>query len=56
MVMLVEKDRKYYGIVVLGQKNAKERSELANVLIAKPPLATKPLVWKDDPIQFEWAM
>ena len=56
VVMLVEKDRKYYGIVVLGQKNAKERSELANVLITEPPLPTKPVVREADPIQFEWAM
>jgi D-alanyl-D-alanine carboxypeptidase/D-alanyl-D-alanine endopeptidase (penicillin-binding protein 7) len=56
VVMLVEKDRKYYGIVVLGQKNVKERSELANVLITKPPLPNKPVVREADPIQFEWAM
>ena len=56
VVMLVEKDRKYYGIVVLGQKNVKERSELANVLITKPPLPTKPVAEQFEPIQFEWAM
>ena len=56
VVMLVEKDRKYYGIVVLGQKNAKERSELANVLIAKPPLPSKPLVREADPITFDLPM
>jgi hypothetical protein len=54
--MLVEKDRKYYGIVVLGQKNAQERSQLANVLIAKPPLPSKPVVKEADPIQFDMPM
>ena len=56
VVMLVEKDRKYYGIVVLGQKNVKERSQLANILIAKPPLPPKPLVHEADPIQFDMPM
>lgn len=56
VVMLVEKDRKYYGIVVLGQKNAQERSQLANVLIAKPPLPSKPLVREADPITFDLPM
>ena len=56
VVMLVEKDKKYYGIVVLGQKNVNERSQLANVLIAKPPLPSKPLVRETDPIMFDLAM
>jgi len=56
VVMLVEKDKKYYGIVVLGQKNVNERSQLANVLIAKPPLISKPVVREADPIQFDLAM
>ena len=56
VVMLVEKDRKHYGIVVLGQKNVKERSELANGLITVPPLPIKPVVRETDPIQFDLAM
>ena len=56
VVMLVEKDRKHYGIVVLGQKNVKERSELANGLITVPPLPIKPGVRETDPIQFDLAM
>jgi len=56
VVMLVEKDKKYYGIVVLGQKNVNERSQLANVLIAKPPLTSKPVVREADPIMFDLAM
>ena len=56
VVMLVEKDKKHYGIVVLGQKNVKERSELANGLITVPPLPIKPVVRETDPIQFDLAM
>ena len=53
VVMLVEKDRKHYGIVVLGQKNIQERSQLANGLIAVPPLPSKPSVKETDPIIFD---
>jgi D-alanyl-D-alanine carboxypeptidase/D-alanyl-D-alanine endopeptidase (penicillin-binding protein 7) len=56
VVMLVEKGKKYYGIVVLGQKNVNERSELANGLITKPPLPSKPVSKEVDPIQFDLAM
>jgi len=56
VVMLVEKDGKHYGIVVLGQKNIQERSQLANKLITVDPLPHKPAVKEADPIQFEWAM
>jgi len=56
VVMLVEKDGKHYGIVVLGQKNVQERSELANKLITTPPLPSKPVVRNPDPIQFDLAM
>jgi len=56
VVMLVEKDKKHYGIVVLGQKDVNERSQLANGLITAPPLPTKPAVKEPDPIQFDLAM
>jgi len=56
VVMLVEKDKKHYGIVVLGQKNVKERSELANGLITTAPLPIKPVVREPDPIQFDLAL
>jgi len=56
VVMLVEKGKKYYGIVVLGQKNVNERSELANGLITKPPLPSKPVSKEVDPIVFDLAM
>jgi len=56
VVMLVEKDGKHYGIVVLGQKNVQERSQLANRLITVDPLPSKPSAKEVDPIQFDWAM
>ena len=56
VVMLVEKDHKHYGIVVLGQKNVQERSQLANGLISVDPLPNKPVAKEADPIQFNWAM
>lgn len=56
VVMLVEKDNKHYGIVVLGQKNVQERSQLANGLITTPPLPAKPVVKEPDPIQFDLAL
>ena len=56
VVMLVEKDKKHYGIVVLGQKNVQDRSQLANGLINTPPLPPKPVVKEPDPIVFDLAM
>ena len=56
VVMLVEKDHKHYGIVVLGQRNVQERSQLANGLITVPPLPNKPVVREPDPIQFDLAL
>jgi len=53
VVMLVEKDTKYYGIVVLGQRNIQERSQLANGLITAEPLPTKPIAKTPDPIVFD---
>lgn len=53
VVMLVEKDKKHYGIVVLGQKNVQERSQLANGLITAEPLPSKPIVKTPDPIIFD---
>jgi D-alanyl-D-alanine carboxypeptidase len=53
VVMLVEKDHKHYGIVVLGQRNVQERSQLANGLITVPPLPSKPVVREPDLIQFD---
>ena len=56
VVMLVEKDNKHYGIVVLGQKNVNERSQLANGLISAPPLPSRPIVREPDPIVFNSAL
>jgi D-alanyl-D-alanine carboxypeptidase len=53
VVMLVEKDKKHYGIVVLGQKNVQERSQLANGLITAEPLPAKPIAKTPDPIIFD---
>ena len=53
VVMLVEKDHKHYGIVVLGQRNVQERSQLANGLITVDPLPSKPAVKEADPIMFD---
>jgi D-alanyl-D-alanine carboxypeptidase len=53
VVMLVEKDHKHYGIVVLGQRNVQERSQLANGLITIDPLPSKPAVKETDPIVFD---
>jgi D-alanyl-D-alanine carboxypeptidase len=53
VVMLVEKEHKYYAVVVLGQKNVKARSDLANGLITTAPLPNRPaLLEQDDPIEF----
>ena len=54
VLMLVEKDHKHYGIIVLGQKNVRDRSEIANGLIKADPLPSKPV--DSDPITFESAM
>jgi D-alanyl-D-alanine carboxypeptidase len=56
VVMLVEKDHKHYGIVVLGQRNVQERSQLANGLISVDPLPSKPTIKEADPIMFDWPM
>ena len=48
VLMLVEKDHKDYGVIVLGQKNVKARSDIANGLITTPPLPPKPT--EHDPI------
>ena len=52
--MLVEKEHREYGIIVLGQKNVKQRSEIANELITAQPLPPKPVqVERKDPIIFD---
>jgi len=54
VVMLVEKEHREYGIIVLGQKNVKQRSEIANELITAQPLPPKPVqVERRDPIIFD---
>lgn len=54
VVMLVEKDHREYAVLVLGQKNVKARSEIANSLITADPLPVKPIqVERGDPIIFD---
>ena len=52
VLMLVEKDSKYYGIIVLGQKNVQDRSAIANGLITAKPMPPT----DREPIVFESAM
>jgi len=55
VIMLVEKEHRYYAIVVLGQQTIKTRSEIANELITASPLPPKATTVAD-PIVFESAM
>jgi D-alanyl-D-alanine carboxypeptidase len=48
VVMLVEKNNKLYGIAILGQKNVRDRSEIAKELIQLEALESP----KDEPIEF----
>lgn len=52
VIMLVEKNKDLHAVVVLGQKNAKERATLATDLISIPPI-TKP-VTDPEPIEFKF--
>jgi D-alanyl-D-alanine endopeptidase (penicillin-binding protein 7) len=52
VIMLVEKNKELHAVVVLGQKNAQERTALASTLISVPPI-TKPVV-EPEPIEFRF--
>ena len=52
VIMLVEKNKELHAVVVLGQKNAKERTVLASALISALPI-TKP-VTEPEPIEFRF--
>jgi D-alanyl-D-alanine endopeptidase (penicillin-binding protein 7) len=54
VIMLVEKNKELYAVVVLGQKNSKERTTLATGLISIPPI-TKP-VTEPEPIEFKFPL
>ena len=56
VLMLVEKQGRQYAVIVLGQKNVQERSQLANGLITAQPLPPKPVVKEPEPIIFDLAM
>jgi serine-type D-Ala-D-Ala endopeptidase (penicillin-binding protein 7) len=46
VAMLVRKEDRLYAVVVLGQPNVKERSQLANELISKEPIQQAPPVYQ----------
>ena len=54
VIMLVEKNKDLHAVVLLGQKNAKERTALASDLISIPPI-TKP-VTEPEPIEFKFPL
>jgi serine-type D-Ala-D-Ala endopeptidase (penicillin-binding protein 7) len=55
VVMLVEKNGTYNAVIVLGQKNVKARSRIANDLITVDPLE-KPKETVHEPIEFNFGM
>ncbi len=46
VAMLVRKEDRFYAVIVLGQPNIKERSQLANELISKQPIKPEPPVYQ----------
>jgi D-alanyl-D-alanine endopeptidase (penicillin-binding protein 7) len=54
VAMLVRKEDRLYAVVVLGQPNVKERSQLANELISKEPIRQVPPVYQT--IEFEFPL
>jgi len=57
VIMLVEKDHRHFGVIVLGQKNVNVRSIIANSLIIAEPLPAKPQEKEQsDPIEFDWSL
>lgn len=58
VVMLVEKNGTYNGIVILGQKNLNARTKIAKDLITADPLQKPPVNIENDyvPIEFDFQM
>ena len=54
VAMLVRKEDRLYAVIVLGQPNVKERSQLANELISKEPIRQAPPVYQT--VEFEFAI
>jgi D-alanyl-D-alanine endopeptidase (penicillin-binding protein 7) len=54
VAMLVRKEDRLYAVIVLGQPNVKERSQLAQELISKEPIRQAPPVYQT--IEFEFAL
>jgi D-alanyl-D-alanine endopeptidase (penicillin-binding protein 7) len=46
VAMLVRKEDRLYAVIVLGQPNVRERSQLANELISKEPIRQTPPVYQ----------
>lgn len=56
VLMLVEKQGRQYAVIVLGQKNVKERSKIASALITAMPLPKPVAPPLPDPIEFNFAI
>lgn len=54
VAMLVRKEDRLYAVIVLGQPNVKERSQLANELISKEPIQQPIPVYQT--VEFEFAI
>lgn len=53
VVMLVDKGEHLYAVVILGQKNVRDRSKIAEELITKKPMEPRPQT-EQDPITFDF--
>jgi D-alanyl-D-alanine endopeptidase (penicillin-binding protein 7) len=53
VIMLVEKNKTLHGIVILGQKNVKDRSQIANDLITAKAMEKEQM---PEPIVFEFPL
>ena len=56
VLMLVEKQGRQYAVIVLGQKNVKERSKIASALITAMPIPKPVAPPLPDPIEFNFAI
>ena len=56
VLMLVEKQGRQYAVIVLGQKNVKERSKIATALITAMPIPNPVAPPLPDPIEFNFAI
>ena len=54
VVMLVDKGEHLYAVIILGQKNVRDRSKIAEDLITKKPMESPRLSTEEDPITFDF--